>query len=189
MKPEDTALVLAKCAAYDQRTIGQSDVAAWHEIIGHLQRADALEAVRRWYASHRERIYPSDVIETVRLLGNARATAILAAPAEHDPVRHQQVMAAVHEMAAKWGAPIDLPPDTPHGRALTRARRERGNRPIPASQTIRKRMPKLDLKPDDEPEVRERRAIAALHEAGRPCGRKACQCATHIPATERNPTP
>jgi hypothetical protein len=66
MRPEETATVLAKCAAVDRRTVGRADVLAWHEIIGHFELGVGLEAVRRWYTNHREWIMPSDVVE----LGN-----------------------------------------------------------------------------------------------------------------------
>lgn len=63
MTPEETATVLAKCAAVDRRTVGRSDVLAWYEIIGHLDLSVGLEAVRRWYTDHREWIMPADVVQ------------------------------------------------------------------------------------------------------------------------------
>jgi hypothetical protein len=63
MTPEETATVLAKCAAVDRRTVGRADVLAWHEIVGHLDFGVGLEAVRRWYTDHREWIMPSDVVQ------------------------------------------------------------------------------------------------------------------------------
>lgn len=63
MTPADTARVLTKCAAYDQRTIGQADVLAWHEIIAGLELADALDAVRRHYRAEARRAMPADILE------------------------------------------------------------------------------------------------------------------------------
>jgi len=58
----DTARILAKAAAFDQRTIGESDVLAWHEAIGDLDAADSLAAVARFYATVVDRrIMPGDV--------------------------------------------------------------------------------------------------------------------------------
>jgi hypothetical protein len=64
--PEDVIDVLAKAAAFDQRTVGQADILAWHEIVHRLEREDALEAVTRHYAESRERLMPADVIRHAR---------------------------------------------------------------------------------------------------------------------------
>lgn len=61
MTPSETAAVLAKCAAYDARTIGEADVAAWHEIIGHLHVTPCLEAVAIHYREHATRAMPADI--------------------------------------------------------------------------------------------------------------------------------
>lgn len=61
MKISDTVDVLTKIAAFDRRTLGDADVAAWHDVIGDLEREDAMEAVRRHYLSSREWIMPADV--------------------------------------------------------------------------------------------------------------------------------
>lgn len=61
MTPGDTARVLAKAAAFDQRTVGQADVAAWHEALADLDAADALAAVTRHYAASEQRIMPVHV--------------------------------------------------------------------------------------------------------------------------------
>lgn len=61
MKISDTVDVLTKIAAFDRRTLGDADVAAWHDVIGDLEREDAMEAVRRHYLSSRDWIMPVDV--------------------------------------------------------------------------------------------------------------------------------
>lgn len=61
MTPGETARVLTKAAAYDQRTIGEADVLAWHEAIGDLDAADALAAVTRHYANSDQRVMPVHV--------------------------------------------------------------------------------------------------------------------------------
>jgi hypothetical protein len=58
---EQTALVLAKAAGIDQRTVGAADVLAWHEIIGDLEYADALAAVSAHYAESSDRLMPAHV--------------------------------------------------------------------------------------------------------------------------------
>jgi hypothetical protein len=47
MNLEEITAVLGKAAAIDNRTIGEANVLAWHEIIGHLDVRDALAAVTR----------------------------------------------------------------------------------------------------------------------------------------------
>jgi hypothetical protein len=61
VKPADVARVLAKAAAYDQRTVGQADVMAWHEVLADFDFADSLAAVARHYAEHTERLMPAHV--------------------------------------------------------------------------------------------------------------------------------
>lgn len=62
MTPQDTARVLAKAAAFDQRTVGDTDVLAWHDAIGDLDAADALAAVTGFYREVTERrLMPGDV--------------------------------------------------------------------------------------------------------------------------------
>lgn len=47
MNLEEIGAVLAKAAAVDNRTIGEANILAWHEIIGHLDVHDCLAAVTR----------------------------------------------------------------------------------------------------------------------------------------------
>jgi hypothetical protein len=61
MNHGDTARVLAKAAAFDQRTVGEPDVLAWQEVLADIDFADALTAVSRHYAEHTERIMPAHV--------------------------------------------------------------------------------------------------------------------------------
>lgn len=61
MNPIDIANVLAKAAAFDQRTVGQADILAWHEALHDLDAADALAAVTRHYSSSEQRIMPVHV--------------------------------------------------------------------------------------------------------------------------------
>ena len=62
MTPQQTSAVLAKMAAYDQRNVSDVDVAAWHEIIGHLDHDAALAAVTTFYREHADRrAMPADI--------------------------------------------------------------------------------------------------------------------------------
>lgn len=65
---DEVARILAKCAAYDQRTVGEGDIRAWHEALNvaepPIEIEDALISVARFYAERTEgRIRPAHVIE------------------------------------------------------------------------------------------------------------------------------
>jgi hypothetical protein len=76
MTPADTARVLAKAAAFDQRTIGAADVAAWHEAIGDLDAADALAAVTRHFQQTEQRIMPSHIRRLTAEIARERRKAL-----------------------------------------------------------------------------------------------------------------
>jgi hypothetical protein len=89
MTPEDVIDVLAKAAAFDQRTVGQADILAWHEILQKLDRADALAAVTRHYAESRERLMPADVLRHARSLREDRRGREKAAEPRALPSRYE----------------------------------------------------------------------------------------------------
>jgi hypothetical protein len=62
VKPAETARVLAAAASFDQRTVGQSDIAAWHAALSELEFADARDAVVRHYRATSERVMPVHVL-------------------------------------------------------------------------------------------------------------------------------
>ena len=67
----DTAKLLALCAAYDQRTIGEADVEAWHESLDcpwvpNIDLEEAHAAVISHYRETQQRIAPADVIKRVK---------------------------------------------------------------------------------------------------------------------------
>lgn len=72
MNRSEVAALLALAAAYDQRTIGQSDVLAWHELLADTNAADAMAVVKNHYATQRQRLLPVDVIEGVKRIRNKR---------------------------------------------------------------------------------------------------------------------
>ena len=82
MNLEQTARVLAKAAAFDFRTVGETDVRAWHEAIGDLDAEEALAAVSRWYRDRADRLMPSHLREAVKLLRAERRKAERVAAAE-----------------------------------------------------------------------------------------------------------
>jgi hypothetical protein len=62
MTPEETGTLLAICASYDRRTVGDTDILAWYRILGALKYDDCEAAVLAHYTATREWIMPSDVI-------------------------------------------------------------------------------------------------------------------------------
>lgn len=78
MKLSETALMLAQMQAYDQRTVGESDVIAWHSLLSDAPFEDCQEAVRRHYAEHTERIMPAHVRRLVRDIHGEREAAARA---------------------------------------------------------------------------------------------------------------
>jgi hypothetical protein len=74
---KEMALVLAKAAAFDARTIGDADVEAWHECVGDLDYDVALERVTEHFRHSRDRLMPADLL--------AQDEAEGLAPWERDP--------------------------------------------------------------------------------------------------------
>jgi hypothetical protein len=63
MTPDEVARLLAKCAAYDQRTVGRTDIAAWTEALADVELVDALPAVTGHYRNTTRRAMPADIRE------------------------------------------------------------------------------------------------------------------------------
>lgn len=102
MTPAEVARVLTKASAFDQRTIGETDVLAWHEVIGRHEAADALAAVTRHYTETRERLMPADLMRHMKAIREERrraeqASAPLALPSrfEDDEERDLRVKEGV----------------------------------------------------------------------------------------------
>lgn len=134
MTPEDVIDVLAKAAAFDQRTVGQADVLAWHEILHRIERDDALDAVAKHYAESRERLMPADVVRLGRIarLDRERAARIrtsepLALPSrfENDIERDLRLERGLAECKTVLGPVFDM---------LAEKRRERLKADLPDAE-------------------------------------------------------
>lgn len=109
MTPAQTAALLAMCAAYDQRTIGQADVAAWHAALDGIHPDDARAAVVAHYRRSRERIMPADVVAAAR---RARADRLAAGPEpvpDADPSDPAAYIAALRGGRARAADPTTRP--------------------------------------------------------------------------------
>lgn len=96
MTPGEVVAVLTACAMFDHRRVGEADAAAWHAVIGDLDVADALEAVRRHYRDSTDRAMPAHIRAQVRTIraerrkGTSDALA-LPSPFEADMGRRVRV--------------------------------------------------------------------------------------------------
>lgn len=152
MTPDETALVLTKASAFDQRTIGESDVMAWHSVLGDIPIGDALEAVSNHYRESTSRLWPADVRRLAAEIdhkrrGRARAAQLAPPPAlPSAPADPDRVKALVREVVA--ALPI-VDSDRIRERARLRAARERG-RPEPQRRKEKKRLTGKETWPDPQ---------------------------------------
>ena len=72
MNPGDTARLLGIAAAFDQRTVGKADVAAWYKVLEGVRYVDAEQAVLEHYSSTRDRLMPFDVLNGVKAIRSER---------------------------------------------------------------------------------------------------------------------
>ena len=66
MTPDQTIDLLTFASAIDGREVGQTDVAAWHLIVGDLDFHDAHQALVEHYRNSRFKVMPADVLKRVR---------------------------------------------------------------------------------------------------------------------------
>jgi hypothetical protein len=71
MKPSEAAKLLAVAAAFDNRTVGETDATAWSLALGDATLAEASAAVVEHYTTSTERVMPAHVVAAVR--SNRRA--------------------------------------------------------------------------------------------------------------------
>lgn len=156
MTPDEVARLLAKCAAYDQRTVGRTDIAAWTEALGDIELVDALPAVTAHYRGSNKRAMPADIRERSAEFRDARRRAERRTPlAELPPGRHDEDPDRDARIAAGVAmARASLPPephtDNVHRLAVARARAEHG-RPDPVRRKVAdKKLKQVDAPPADE---------------------------------------
>lgn len=80
MLPSETATLLAMVAAYDRRTVGQADVAAWHSELEPYDLPTCSAAVRAHYAESREWLMPADVVTRVKAIRRERIPLAMPEP-------------------------------------------------------------------------------------------------------------
>lgn len=78
MNVQEAGIVLAKCAAFDNRQPSQAAASAWAEALDpNLTLADALRIVRDHYANSREWIMPADINRRSREIRRQRIATVL----------------------------------------------------------------------------------------------------------------
>lgn len=88
MNLSETARLLTAMAAFDRRTIGETDVIAWQAVLADVAYEDALSAVKRWYSNNTEWIMPAHVRSLVTELVKAREVSPWA-PGQYGTPREQ----------------------------------------------------------------------------------------------------
>jgi hypothetical protein len=76
MKRSESQILLAKIAAYDRRTIGDADNAAWTEVMTNsdVPLSDALVAVAAHFGASHDYLMPIHIIERVKAIRRERLT-------------------------------------------------------------------------------------------------------------------
>lgn len=72
MNIAETAMVLAKIQAFDNRNVDDATVVAWQEVLEPHTVQDALIAVSEYFRVNSSWIMPSNIVERVRMMEDAR---------------------------------------------------------------------------------------------------------------------
>lgn len=73
MNIAETAMVLAKIQAFDNRNVDDATVIAWQEVLDPYTLPDALKAVSDYFRINSAWIMPAHIVERVRAMEDARA--------------------------------------------------------------------------------------------------------------------
>ncbi len=97
MNRSETALALGMAAAFDRRTVGEADVAAWHAALGHLEFDDVKTAIAGHYADTTDWLMPAHVATRVKALRRNRLAAVPDPLPDADPGDTRAYIAALRE--------------------------------------------------------------------------------------------
>lgn len=142
MNRSEIALLLGAVAARDRRTIGETDVLAWHEDLGDLGFDEARAAVSRHFRESTDYLMPAHIRQHVKVIRaeQRKAAEVRELPSrfETDDERDERIrrnVAKIRElladMAARHSVPdvgIDTPADPSEeirAKAIARAQAER----------------------------------------------------------------
>jgi hypothetical protein len=188
MNLEETGALLAKAAGYDNRTIGQGNVLAWHEALNDLRLDDCLQAVTLHHRSSSEYLMPVHIRRLAaevrrerqeRELETERRLELEAYAADAGPLtdRSQEIQEFVHHVrdALPEGDVEALHPRREFWRREhTAYQRQINGEPNPHFDPTMGPIPTWQASkhpPEgawwEDPEKRERHAKTLLAEAGR----------------------
>lgn len=117
MNINETTQALALAQAFDNRTVGEVNIRAWHSVLGDADAADVMTAIRDHYAETTEWIMPAHIRTAVRDMVSQREMAVRAtgwAPGQHGVPKAQALpeldngpvaeatRTAAREMLARW---------------------------------------------------------------------------------------
>lgn len=104
MNAEETSRLLAKCASFDRRKVGEADIIAWLQVLGDLPYDDCIAAVIGHYGETADWIMPAHIRQRVKQAREARIAAakIPAPPPEltSDPDAYSAALHAARVAAA-----------------------------------------------------------------------------------------
>jgi len=75
MNLQEVTNALGLAQAFDNRTVGEGNVRAWHAVLSKLDGADVMEAIRRHYRTESAWIMPAHVVRIVGEIDRERAKA------------------------------------------------------------------------------------------------------------------
>lgn len=75
MTPSEAAVALGMCAAFDRRTVGETDARAWAEALPDIDITDAKRAIVAHYRERRDWIMPANIYQTVKAERRGRLSA------------------------------------------------------------------------------------------------------------------
>lgn len=80
MNFQETGNLLATIQVYDNRKVDQATIGAWQKLLSEYNSADCLQALEQYYSQNREWIMPSDIINRVKEIQQARLNAFHTHP-------------------------------------------------------------------------------------------------------------
>lgn len=111
MKRSEAALLLAKIAAYDRRTVGDSDIEAWAEALdGQVTLQDAMTAIRDHFRETTDWLMPADVIRRAKMLRilRIRAAGVPELPPDLTQQQEREWIRRYHANLARHDPPDAL---------------------------------------------------------------------------------
>jgi hypothetical protein len=134
MNLEQVAQALGLAQAYDNRTVGEVNVRAWHAILGDLGAADVMEAIRRHYAEKDEWIMPAHIRRAVERIELEQARAARKWAPGQAGVAPEDALPEIEGPELSDAAIAGMPPEM---RAfLNKLAEEKGLSPSEARETL-----------------------------------------------------